>query len=177
MLLGQKLGPFLIDKELGSGAMGTVFLARHEPTGQRVAIKVMAPGLSSEGALARFQREAPILKQLKHRGIVRLLASGKFGKNPFYAMEYVEGESLDKVMARRGRIAWEEVVAMGKQLCDALQHAHHKGIVHRDLKPSNLMVLSDGTVKLMDFGIAKDMDVTALTAANCTVGTRSEEHT
>src|ERR1700757_1179588 len=90
MLLGQKLGPFQIDKELGSGAMGTVYLARHEPTGQRVAMKVMAPGLTSQTGLARFQREAAILKQLRHPGIVRLLASGKFGKNPFYAMEYVE---------------------------------------------------------------------------------------
>jgi serine/threonine-protein kinase len=88
-------------------------------------------------------------------------------------MEYVEGESLDRVMARRGRISWEEVVAVTRQLCGALEHAHERGIVHRDLKPSNVMVLADGTVKLMDFGIAKDMDVTALTSANCTVGTAS----
>jgi eukaryotic-like serine/threonine-protein kinase len=86
-------------------------------------------------------------------------------------MEYVEGESLDHVMARRGRMTWEEVVELGAQLCAALQHAHEKGIVHRDLKPSNVMVLKDGTVKLTDFGIAKDEDATALTAAHSTVGT------
>src|SRR5262245_9821218 len=86
-------------------------------------------------------------------------------------MEYLEGESLDHVMGRRGRLTWEEVVTLGKQLCSALQHAHEQGIVHRDLKPSNLMVLPDGTLKLTDFGIAKDLDGTQLTSANCTVGT------
>ena len=86
-------------------------------------------------------------------------------------MEYVQGESLDRVMARRDRMSWEEVVDLGQQLCAALQHAHEKGIIHRDLKPSNLMILSDGTLKLTDFGIAKDIDVTGLTGANSTIGT------
>jgi serine/threonine-protein kinase len=170
MLLGQSIGPFAIEKELGSGAMGTVYLARHE-SGTKVAIKIMAPGLSSKVATERFKRESDILKQLKHPNIVRLIASGKYHGNPFYAMEYIEGESLDHVMARRGRITWEELIPLGQQLCAGLQYAHERGIVHRDLKPSNLMVLADGTVKLTDFGIAKDLDVTQLTAANCTVGT------
>src|SRR5262245_20152291 len=172
MLVGQKIGPFTVDKELGAGAMGAVYRASHTETGERVAIKVVAPGLgSSEKAMARFRREAAILKQLRHPNIVHLVATGKFGGTPFYAMEYVDGESLDRVMTRRGRLSWEEVVDIGRQLCDALKHAHEKGIVHRDLKPSNVMVLPDGTVKLTDFGIAKDPDQTALTSANCTVGT------
>jgi tRNA A-37 threonylcarbamoyl transferase component Bud32 len=174
MQRGQQLGPFIIEKELGAGAMGAVYRAKHSESGVRVAIKVMAPGLmSNKTSLDRFQREANILKQLKHPNIVRLLATGKYQGSPFYAMEYVQGESLDHVMARRGRITWEEVVTLGQQLCAALQHVHDRGIVHRDLKPSNIMVLQDGTVKLTDFGIAKDLDVTALTAANCTVGTAS----
>jgi serine/threonine-protein kinase len=173
---GQKFGPFIIEKPLGSGAMGTVYRARYTKTGARVALKVIAPGLSdNEGSLARFEREASILKQLHHPNIVRFYGAGKdkAHNTPFYAMEYVEGESLDHSMHRRGRLTWEELVALGQQLCSALQHAHEHGIIHRDLKPSNLMVLPDGTVKLTDFGIAKDMDVTALTAANCTVGTAS----
>jgi serine/threonine-protein kinase len=171
---GQQFGPFVIEKPLGSGAMGTVYRARYTKTGARVALKVVAPGLTdNEGSLARFEREAAILKQLNHPNIVRFYGAGKSHGTPFYAMEYVEGESLDHSMHRRGRLTWEELVALGQQLCGALQHAHQHGIIHRDLKPSNLMVLPDGTVKLTDFGIAKDMDVTALTSANCTVGTAS----
>jgi eukaryotic-like serine/threonine-protein kinase len=175
MLVGQQFGPFTIDKELGSGAMGTVYRGRYTKTGQIMAIKVMAPGIGSTNAAAldRFEREITILKQFNHPNIVRLYGAGKQGGARYFAMEYVEGESLDHVMSRRGRMTWEEVVTLGQQLCLALQHSHEKGIIHRDLKPSNIMILSDGTLKLTDFGIAKDTDLEALTATNCTVGTAS----
>jgi len=175
MQVGETVGPFTVEKELGSGAMGTVYkakFAKAEGVIVPVAIKIISMGLlGNEGAIARFDREAAILKQLRHPHIVRLLAVGKYRKTPFIAMEYVEGESLDKSLARRQSLAWEDVVQYGKQLCDALQHAHDKGIVHRDLKPSNLMVTREGVLKLTDFGIAKDTDVTALTGANSTIGT------
>jgi serine/threonine-protein kinase len=172
MLVGQQLGPFLIEKQLGSGAMGAVYLGRHVELGIKAAIKIMLPGAAASGSAAqRFEREAAILKQLRHPNIVRLYGIGRSGGSRYYAMEYIEGESLDQALARRGRFTWEEVVELGRQLCAALQHAHEQGVVHRDLKPSNLMVLPDGTLKLTDFGIAKDLDVTGLTAANCTVGT------
>jgi serine/threonine-protein kinase len=173
MLAGQQFGPFTIEKELGSGAMGTVYLGRYTKTGQVMAIKVMAPGLGATNAAAtkRFEREITILKELNHPNIVRLFGAGKTQGARYFAMEYVEGESLDHVMGRRGRMTWEDVVALGKQLCLALQHAHDKGIIHRDLKPSNIMILKDGTLKLTDFGIAKVSDLEALTATNCTVGT------
>jgi serine/threonine-protein kinase len=174
MLTGEQLGSFAIERELGSGAMGTVYLGRNTKTGQRVAIKVMAPELNrNRHATARFERESQILKQLNHANIVKILSIGKSQGMHYYAMEYLEGESLDRVMDRRGRISWEEVVRLGQQLCLALQHVHLQGIVHRDLKPSNFMLTRDGTVKLTDFGIAKDLDVTQLTSANCTVGTAS----
>ncbi|HTU20220.1 MAG TPA: serine/threonine-protein kinase [Gemmataceae bacterium] len=175
MLVGQQFGPFTIDKELGSGAMGTVYRGRYTKTGQVMAIKIMAPGIGSTNAAAidRFEREIAILKQLNHPNIVRFYGSGKQQGMRYFAMEFVDGESLDKVMSRRGRMTWEEVVELGKQLCSALQHAHEQGIIHRDLKPSNIMVLLDGTLKLTDFGIAKDMDLEGLTATNCTVGTAS----
>jgi serine/threonine-protein kinase len=173
MLVGQQFGPFIIDKELGSGAMGAVYRGRYTATGQVVAIKIMAPGLGTTNSRAadRFRLEAEILKQLKHPNIVRLFGVGKHQGTRYFAMEYIQGESLDKSMARRGRMSWEEVITLGRQLCAALQHAHEKGIIHRDLKPSNLMVLADGTLKLTDFGIAKDLDGVQLTSANCTVGT------
>jgi predicted Ser/Thr protein kinase len=175
MLVGQRIGPFEIEKELGSGAMGMVYRAKfHRDDGRvvPVALKVVALNLlGNEGAMARFEREASILKQLRHPHIVKLIATGRWRGTPFIAMEYIDGEPLDRVLARRGRLSWEEVVSYGRQLCDALQYAHEKGIIHRDLKPSNLMILKDGTLKLTDFGIAKDTDVTALTGANSTIGT------
>src|SRR5262249_46754686 len=174
MLVGQKLGPFLIEKELGSGAMGTVYRGRHEKTGQMVAIKVMSPSVSSSAqSLARFEREAAILKQLKHPNIVRYFGASRAGKVLFYAMEYLEGETLADMLERGDRLTWETVISIGQQLCLALQHAHDQGIVHRDLKPSNLMILPDGTLKLTDFGIAKDLDESQLTGTNATVGTAS----
>jgi serine/threonine-protein kinase len=174
MMPGQRFGPFEIETELGSGAMGTVYRARFDQDGRRrtVALKVVAFGLAgNDSALARFEREGAILKQLRHPHIVRLFAVGRKSRTPFLAMEYIDGEALDRVLARRGRLGWEEVVQYGRQLCEALQHAHAKGIIHRDLKPSNLMVTKDGVLKLTDFGIAKDDDATALTAANSTIGT------
>lgn len=176
MLVGQQIGPFEIEKELGSGAMGTVWKAKFHRNAEKVvpvALKVVALGLlGNEGAMARFEREATILKQLKHPHIVKLIAHGKINKsNPYIAMEFIDGEPLDRVLARRGKLGWEEVAAYGKQLAEALQYAHDKGIIHRDLKPSNLMITHDGVLKLTDFGIAKDTDVTALTGANSTIGT------
>jgi tRNA A-37 threonylcarbamoyl transferase component Bud32 len=172
ILVGQNIGPFAIEKELGSGAMGTVYRARYTKNGRAVAIKVIAAGLGdNERVQQRFEREAEILKQLRHPNIVRLLATGKYHRSPFYAMEFIEGESLDAVLQRKGRFAWNDVITLGKQICAALQHAHDNGIIHRDLKPSNLMWDKSGQLKLTDFGIAKDTDVTGLTSANSTVGT------
>jgi serine/threonine-protein kinase len=172
MLVGQQLGPFLIERELGAGAMGTVYKATYVKNGAPVAIKMVAIGIAgNESALARFEREANILKQLDHPNIVRLYGVGRYQKTPYIAMEFVEGETLESQLERRVRHSWEEVCTIGKQICAALAHAHDKGIIHRDLKPANLMITHDGVVKLMDFGIAKDVDVTALTGANSTIGT------
>jgi serine/threonine-protein kinase len=171
MMTGDRIGPFTIEQELGSGAMGTVYRAVYKD-GTVVALKLISFGLAgNETARLRFERESEILKQLKHPNIVRHFGASTTSKTPYFAMEFVEGESLDNVLARRLRFSWEEVVSVAKQVFAALQHAHERGIVHRDLKPSNLMRLEDGTVKLTDFGIAKDLDRTQLTGANCTVGT------
>src|SRR5437762_963102 len=127
MLVGKELGPFKITRELGSGAMGTVYQATYtkpgEAQGRVMAVKVLAIGAVSETAQKRFEREVEVLKQLKHPNIVRFYGSGKTSQGlRYYAMEYAEGESLDKVLARRGRFTWDEVVDLGKQLCSALQH-------------------------------------------------------
>ncbi len=171
---GDQIGPFTIEKLLGAGAMGAVYRGVYNNTGRKVAIKIMLPGVAeNKQAADRFRREVSLLKQFNHRNIVRLVYDDEHEGVLYYAMEYVQGESLDHTLGRRGRLSWEEVITLGQQLCDALQHAHEKGVIHRDLKPGNLMLLKDGTLKLTDFGIAKGLDLTQLTEANCTVGTAS----
>ena len=172
-LEGSNLGPFTILRPLGAGAMGVVWLAQHHETGIKVALKMINAGaaLANPASVARFEREAGILKQLKHPNIVRLFGVGRHKGSPYYAMERVIGESLAERLERIGRLSWQEVIELGKQLCSALKHAHDQGVIHRDLKPSNLMIAKDGTLKLTDFGIAKDLDMTQLTSAHCAVGT------
>lgn len=172
MLAGKAIGPYYIYKEIGHGAMGTVYQGYDNKTKKPIAVKMIGTGLTSNpGALARFQRECEFLKKLRHPNIVRLYATGTYQKTPFYVMEFISGETLQDVLARRGRFPWEDVVDLGKQVCSALQHAHHQGIIHRDLKPSNIMLTTDGKIKLTDFGIAKGFEGTQLTSTNHSVGT------
>lgn len=171
-MIGQKLGSFRIESILGSGAMGVVYLGVIEEKNRKVAIKVIgAEHMSKGNAYERFVREAVILEQFRHPNIVRYLARGRYQGTNYYAMEYVEGQTVDHVLTGRGSLPWREVVALGIQLCDALHYAHERGVVHRDLKPSNLMLTKSGQLKLTDFGIAKDLDATALTATGRTLGT------
>jgi serine/threonine protein kinase len=174
MLAGQEFGPFLIEKELGSGAMGAVYLARYIKNNHRVAIKIMSSAINSNASsslVARFEREADILKNLNNPNIVRLFGIGKFKGLRYYAMEVIDGETLEAILLRKGAFSWDETIDLGKQICNALQHAHDNGVIHRDIKLSNLMVTKQGILKLTDFGIAKDLDGTLLTGANCAIGT------
>jgi eukaryotic-like serine/threonine-protein kinase len=174
MLVGKAIGPFVIDREIGHGAMGTVYHGFVSKTRKPVAVKMIGAGLDSNpAALARFERECEFLKKLRHPNIVRLYATGRYRHTPFYVMEFIEGETLQQILQRRGRFPWDDVLDLGKQICSALQHAHDQGIIHRDLKPSNIMLTPDGKVKLTDFGIAKGFEGTQLTSTNHSVGTAS----
>ncbi len=173
-MIGERLGPFLIESKLGAGAMGVVYKATHEQTGTPVAIKVIiAEHADKPTAGDRFKRESDILKQFRHPNIVRHVGYGSSERHNlrYYAMEFVPGRTLDQVLEERGPLPWAEVVEIGIQICDALQYAHSRGVVHRDLKPSNLLITEKGLVKLTDFGIAKDLDRTALTGTGRTLGT------
>ncbi len=168
----RQLGPFLLGQKLGVGGMGVVYRATYTKNGQVVALKLLSAELSSKPRLvARFERELEILKKLKHANIVPCYGGGKIGDQHFLAMELIEGGSLAKELKKRNKLPWEEVIPIGLQICAALEHAHENGIIHRDLKPSNLLRTKDGKLKLADFGIARDTDATALTAAGKTVGT------
>jgi serine/threonine-protein kinase len=171
-MIGEKLGSFRIEAVLGTGAMGVVYRGTNETTGKPAAVKVISGEIAKQGkAYQRFRREAEILQQFRHPNIVRFLAVGRFKGTSYFAMEFVSGETLEQMITRRGPIPWREVVDLGIQICEALHYAHEHGVVHRDLKPSNLMVNAQGQVKLTDFGIAKDLDATALTAPGRTLGT------
>src|SRR4051794_15226166 len=106
MLVGKELGPFVLDEEVGSGATGTVYRARYTKTGQVVALEVLAPELVAGPALERFQREAAALQKLRHPNIVLVLGAGVAGGLAYCVMEYVRGESLERLLARRGRLPW-----------------------------------------------------------------------
>lgn len=171
-MIGEKLGSFQVEAILGTGAMGVVYRAISETTGKLAAVKVISGELSQKSkSYERFRREAEILKQFRHPNIVRFLAVGRSQGTSYFAMEYVAGQTLEQLLQSKGPRPWREIVELAIQICEALHYAHEHGVVHRDLKPSNLMVTEKGQVKLTDFGIAKDLDATALTATGRTLGT------
>lgn len=171
-MIGQKLGTFLIEAKIGSGAMGTVYRATQETSGRVAAIKIISGDHALKGnAAGRFRRESDILQQFRHPNIVRCLAVGRSQGTLYFAMEFVNGGTLDRLLAQREFLTWREVVNLGLQMCEALHYAHERGVVHRDLKPANLLISESGQVKLTDFGIAKDLDATALTGTGRTLGT------
>ena len=168
----RRIGPFQLEGRLGVGGMGIVYRAIYLKGGQKVAVKVLAPDLATDPKLAkRFEREMEILKKLKHPNIVKYYGGSTTGAQRFYAMELVTGGSLADLLKKKGRLSWEETIDYGLQIAKALEHAHDAGVIHRDLKPANLLLAADGTLKLSDFGIARDTQSTALTAAGKTVGT------
>jgi len=171
-MIGDRLGKWLIHRELGRGGMGRVYLAQAEIGGSQAAVKILAAELAQDaGFLHRFQREIDTLSQLNHPSIVRLYEAGFENGVYFYAMEYVEGRSFEELLAEQGRLPWLEVLDAALQICPALKHVHDHGVIHRDIKPPNLMRGGDGAVKLMDFGIAKVFASQHLTATGGIVGT------
>ncbi|MBA4030292.1 MAG: serine/threonine protein kinase [Planctomyces sp.] len=173
-MAGRMIGPFELGERLGVGGMGIVYRATYVKTGAPVAIKILSPDLSqAESLQKRFEREVAILKKLQHPHIVRYYGGGKLGTQRFYAMELVHGGSMETYLQEKGKLPWAEVLEIALQVAKALEHSHAAGVIHRDLKPANLLRAKDGTLKLTDFGIARDTTATALTAAGRTVGTYS----
>ena len=156
-LLGQRFGPWLIERLIGSGGMGQVWLARRTDglyDGQ-AAIKLMRMAVADAAANGRFAREGQLLGRLSHPNIARLLDAGVTGSGERYlVLEYVDGERIDRYCDRL-RLTVAERVALFIVVCEAVAHAHENLVVHRDLKPSNIFVTADGQVKLLDFGVAK----------------------
>jgi serine/threonine protein kinase len=168
----EQLGPYRIGPKLGKGGMGSVYQATDAKTGQRVAVKALAPQLAqAEGFRERFEAEIESLKKLQHEGIVHLFGYGEDNGILFYSMELVEGPSLEQEINAGRRFDWNETLSIAIQICRALKHAHDHGVVHRDIKPANLLLTKDGRLKIADFGIARLFGATALTTAGGILGT------
>jgi serine/threonine protein kinase len=152
-----------IEKKLGEGGMGAVYLGEHVKMGRKSAIKVMSPAMAADpDAIARFNREAANAARINHPNVCQIYDFGETADGTIYlAMELIEGESLGDVLEREGRLPMPRAIAILEQTADALQAAHDLGIVHRDLKPDNIMLARGRggaeTVKVVDFGIAKAM--------------------
>ena len=163
---GTKLGPYEIVAPLGAGGMGEVYRARDTKLNRDVAIKILPEAFASDpDRLARFTREAQTLASLNHPHIAASTASKKRRTSRALVMELVEGEDLSQRIAR-GAIPLDEALPIAKQIAEALEAAHEQGIIHRDLKPANIKVRADGTVKVLDFGLAKAMEPASATRAN-----------
>ncbi len=171
----QRLGKYVIEKKLGQGGMGAVYLARDSELRRQVAVKVLPKDKASNPTLVRrFKAEAQAAAQLRHDNIVAVYDSDEADGYLFIAMEYVDGQDLHEMINRRGKIPVKRSIEMIKQVVAALQHAHEHKIVHRDIKPSNLLIRRDGMVKITDLGLARSVDdtiETGITRAGTTVGT------
>ncbi len=163
-LLGRRVGQYELVREIGQGGMGTVYEAHRadDQYRKRVAIKMVSLLGDRAQALARFQRERQLLARLEHRNIAALLDGGVTPEGePYFIMEYVEGQPIDQWCTAR-HLGLRERLGLFRQVCAAVQYAHEHLVIHRDLKPGNILVAEDGTVKLLDFGIAKLADPTLL---------------
>lgn len=156
---GAAIGPYTLLSVLGEGGFGVVFLAeRRQPMVQRVAVKIIKPGMDSARVIARFEQERQVLAMMDHPNIARVLDAGATpAGRPYFVMEYVKGEPITRYCDRQ-RLSIRQRLELFIPVCEAVQHAHNRGVIHRDLKPSNVLVsVVDNHVvpKVIDFGVAK----------------------
>jgi len=177
--LRESIGGCRLKRVIASGGMGTVYEAVQEHPRRTVAVKVMKHGVTSRSALRRFETESQILGRLRHPNIAQVYEAGTHegggGTVPFFVMEYIPNAMTLTQFARERSLGTRDRLELFEQVCAAVHHGHLKGIIHRDLKPGNILVDADGTVKIIDFGVARatDSDL-AVTTLQTDVG--SSEH-
>ncbi len=169
----KQIGDFTIIREIGRGGMGAVFEAEQKSLGRRVALKVLWFGTANDvSAIQRFQREAETIAQLHHTHIVPIYSVGTEGSINYFAMQLIDGQSLDQVIKQNPNgLDPTTAVTWGLQAAEALAHAHQRGVVHRDIKPSNLLLDRVEQLWLTDFGLAKRSDDVTLSMAGALMGT------
>ncbi len=176
LMPGNKLGPYEIVSPLGAGGMGEVYRARDTKLNRDVALKVLPETFARDPErMARFEREAQVLASLNHPNIAQIYGLEESGETRALVMELVEGPTLAEriaapTAAHRAALQLDETLAVAKQIADALEAARDKNIIHRDLKPANIKVKQDGVVKVLDFGLAKAMDVSVVPASGGQAG-------
>jgi serine/threonine-protein kinase len=170
-MIGTTVGKYRITDRLGRGGMGIVYKALDESLYREVAIKVLNPDITDTELMKRFRVEAMSLARLNHPGIATIYELHQHGDDLLMVMEYVRGETLQSLSERLGPLDPPQAAHICTQILDALAHAHRSGIVHRDLKPANVMVGDTGSVKIMDFGIARMLGGESFTNAGYMMGT------
>jgi serine/threonine-protein kinase len=171
-MIGYVVGNYKITEKIGEGGMGAVFKGIDMMLEREVAIKMLRPELASQPQVVeRFRSEAVTLAKLNHPNIATLFSFLRQGEDFFMVMEYVRGETLDSVIRKHGAMSIERAIAMFCQALEGIEHAHRLGIIHRDIKPANMMLTSEGTIKVMDFGIARVLGTSRLTRQGSIVGT------
>src|SRR5436190_3091073 len=154
----EKVGRYEVISELGRGAMGVVYKALDPTIGRTAALKTMrldVHGLETEDVFRRFKNEARAAGILNHPNIVTIYDAGEQDGMFYLALEFIEGTTLHSILAEKRALPPEEIIQLSQQVCKGLDYAHSNGIIHRDIKPANIMITGNGTVKIMDFGIAK----------------------
>ncbi len=165
-------GRFVVEEQLGTGGMGTVYRARDEQLGEQVALKVIAgAALLDPAAAERFRREASMARRISHANVVRLHDIGEEQGMLFLSMEYIAGTSLAELIRRHGTLPPSQLRPIAAQICGGLDAAHQAGVVHRDLKPHNVLVDERQQVKIIDFGLARLPHLEGMTATGLILGT------
>jgi serine/threonine-protein kinase len=158
-LVGQMVGGCRLLRRLGAGAIGVVYEAEQESMGRRVAVKMLSSKAAADAKVVqRFQREARLCAQIQHPNVVTVYDCGFERGVHFLVMEFVDGDTLAGLTEEAGRLAWDRAAKLVLQVARGLEYAHGRGIVHRDIKPANVLVGSDGSARLADLGLAKQLE-------------------
>jgi eukaryotic-like serine/threonine-protein kinase len=171
ILRDETKGEYTVGKMLGRGGMAVVYLAEETRLGRKVALKVLPPELTFGHGVDRFLREAKTAATLDHPNIIPIYRIASGGKLFWYAMKFLEGQSLEDILRERGAYSVDETIELLEQVADALDYAHEHQVIHRDIKPANVMLDSRNRVIITDFGIAKALSEGALTASGSVIGT------
>jgi serine/threonine protein kinase/Tfp pilus assembly protein PilF len=165
-------GRYEVIEELGRGGMGRVYRVEDKKVGQEVALKLIKPEIASDAkTLQRFRHELKTARMISHKSVCRMFDLGEAQGAYYITMEYVPGENLKSLIRQVGRLDTDTAVKMAHQICEGLAEAHRLGVVHRDLKPGNIMIDREGSVRIMDFGIARSLKAKGLTGTGIVIGT------